>query len=377
MSVTIKEVKSRRDLLKFIDFPEKLYRNNPCYIPPLVFDQIDTLDPKRNPAAAFCESALYLAYKDGELVGRVAAIVNNKANSQWNHNQVRFGWYDFIDDKEVSKALMEKVEEFGRGRGMNEVVGPLGFTDFDPEGLLVEGFEYESTMPLIYNHPYYIDHIEGMGFEKDADWKEARLLVPEVFPERFNRVSEIASERSKVHAVPLTRKLVKQGNYGRKIFNLINECYKVLYNYTILPEDLSDKYMNFYLSVLDLRYVAAIENDKGELVAFGISMPSLANVLKKCRGHLFPFGWAMLLWSLFVKHSEGLELLLVGVRPDYRNTGINALLFRELLGTYTKLGLKWAETNAMLENNFKIQEMFSGFEQIHPRRRRSYIKPLK
>lgn len=377
MSVTIKEVKSRRDLLKFIDFPEKLYRKNPYYTPPLVFDQIDTLDPKRNPASSFSESALYLAYKDGELAGRVAAIVNKKANEQWNHAQVRFGWYDFIDDKEVSQALMAKVEEFGRERGMKEVVGPLGFTDFDPEGMLVEGFEYDNNMPMIYNAPYYQGHVEAMGFTKDADWLEARLIVPKEMPERIVRMAKVVEERSKVHAVPLSRRKIKQGKYGRKIFNLINECYKVLYNYTVMPEDLADKYLDFYLSVLDLRYVAMIENEKGELIAFGITMPSLTGILKKCRGHLFPFGWAMLLWRLFVKHSEGLELLLVGIRPDYRNCGINVLLFNELLKTYTKLGLKWAETNAMLENNFNIQEMFADYEHTNPRRRRSYIKTLK
>lgn len=377
MSVTIKEVQSRRDLTNFINFPEKLYRNNPCYVPRLFFDQLDTLDKKRNPATAFCDSALYLAYKDGKLVGRVAAIVNHKANEQWKHNEVRFGWYDFIDDREVSKALMDKVEEFGRQHKMDSVVGPLGFTDFDPEGMLVDGYDKEGTMALIYNHPYYNDHVQSMGFEKDADWIELRLKVPEKLPERFERVYRIIGERSKVHTVPLTRKMIKENDYGRKIFNLINTCYQNLYNFTILPDDMSDKYLNFYLSVLDLDYVSLLENENGELVAFGITMPSLVHTLQKNRGKLFPFGWYYLLKSLFLKHDEGIEMLLVGVRPDYQNKGVNSLLMASLCNKFIKKGLKWAETNAILETNKKNMEQWRDYERICTKRRRSYIKPLK
>lgn len=377
MSVIIKEVQSRRDLTNFINFPEKLYRNNPCYVPRLFFDQLDTLDKKRNPATAFCDSALYLAYKDGKLVGRVAAIVNHKANEQWKHNEVRFGWYDFIDDREVSKALMGKVEEFGRQHKMDSVVGPLGFTDFDPEGMLVDGYDKEGTMALIYNHPYYNDHVQSMGFEKDADWIELRLKVPEKLPERFERVYRIIGERSKVHTVPLTRKMIKENDYGRKIFNLINTCYQNLYNFTILPDDMSDKYLNFYLSVLDLDYVSLLENENGELVAFGITMPSLVHTLQKNRGKLFPFGWYYLLKSLFLKHDEGIEMLLVGVRPDYQNKGVNSLLMASLCNKFIKKGLKWAETNAILETNKKNMEQWRDYERICTKRRRSYIKPLK
>lgn len=377
MSVTIKEVQSRRDLTNFINFPEKLYRNNPCYVPRLFFDQLDTLDKKRNPATAFCDSALYLAYKDGKLVGRVAAIVNHKANEQWKHNEVRFGWYDFIDDREVSKALMDKVEEFGRQHKMDSVVGPLGFTDFDPEGMLVDGYDKEGTMALIYNHPYYNDHVQSMGFEKDADWIELRLKVPEKLPERFERVYRIIGERSKVHTIPLTRKMIKENDYGRKIFNLINTCYQNLYNFTILPDDMSDKYLNFYLSVLDLDYVSLLENENGELVAFGITMPSLVHTLQKNRGKLFPFGWYYLLKSLFLKHDEGIEMLLVGVRPDYQNKGVNSLLMASLCNKFIKKGLKWAETNAILETNKKNMEQWRDYERICTKRRRSYIKPLK
>lgn len=376
MSVEIRKVKSRKDLLTFIRFPEKLYRNSPYYVPPMEFDQVDTLDPKKNPASSFCESALYLAYKDGELAGRIAAIVNYKANQQWDHDEVRFGWYDFIDDSEVSSALMEKVYEFGRERGMKSAVGPLGFTDFDPEGMLVAGFDKLSTMALIYNHPYYNDHMADMGFEKDADWIEYKVYIPEQLPERFSRISSIVQHKANVHVRHLDKKILKEEDYARKIFNLINECYQKLYNYTVMPDDLADKYMGFYLKILDLKYLSMVENEKGELVAFGITMPSLAHALQKCRGRLFPFGWWHILKALYWKRDEGIEMLLIGVRPDYQNTGINSMLFADLFETFSKVGVKWAETNAVLETNIRNQGQWEEFENECEKRRRSYIKAL-
>ncbi len=377
MSVEIKEVTTRRQLREFVNFPEKLYRNNPYYVPPLVFDQMDTLDQKKGAAQEFCKSKLYLAYKDGRLAGRVAAIVNELANKQWNHKEVRFGWYDFIDDREVSSALMEKVEEFGRQYGMESVVGPLGFTDFDPEGLLVEGYDQMSTMALIYNYPYYVDHIDAMGFGKDADWIEYKVYLPEVFPERVGRMARIVQERANVHLKQLDRKMVRKEDYGHKLLKLINECYKDLYNFTVLPEKMADKYLGFYLSILDLRFVSIVENEKDEIVAFGITMPSIAKALQRSRGKLFPFGWWHLVRSLFIKHEEGVEMLLVGVRPDYRNSGVNTLVQADVFRKYTEAGMKWAETNAILETNIKNQGQFKEFEHDCKKRRRSYIKKLE
>lgn len=376
-TIEIRQVCNNRDLKKFIDFPEKLYKDNKCYVPPLFFDQKDTLNPKTNPSSSFCDSALYLAYKDGQLAGRIAAIVNRKANSQWNHQEVRFGWFDFIDDREVSEALMQKVYEFGRERGMEKVVGPLGFTDFDPEGMLVEGFDKESTMALIYNHPYYNEHMAAMGFEKDADWIEYRVFIPEdKLPEKMERIAAAIKTRSNVHIRTLTKKVIRKENYTRKIFNLINECYKDLYNYTVMPDDLADKYIGFYLKVLDLKYVSLVENEKNELIAFGITMPSLANALKKSRGKFLPFGWIPLLKALFLKHDEGVEMLLIGVKPEYRNSGVNTLLFADLFSRFHKMGLKWAETNAVLETNLRNQGQWNLFDNECVKRRRSYIKAL-
>ena len=377
MSIEIRPVRNRRELRKFVLFPEKLYKNNPYYVPPLVFDQMDTLDQEKGAAQEFCDSELYLAYKDGELAGRVAAIVNHKANEQWNHKEVRFGWYDFIEDPEVAKALMDKVEEFGRKHRMESVVGPLGFTDFDPEGMLVEGFDRVSTMALIYNFPYYNDYLEQMGFGKDTDWIEYRVTVPTVMPERWPRLEKIIKERANVHLRPLTRKIIREEDYGMKVFRCINDCYKDLYNFTVLPDHMSEKYLGFYLSILDLDYLSMVENEKNELVAFGISMPSIVKALQKSRGKLFPFGWFWILKSLFVKHEGEAELLLVGAHPEYQNSGVNTLVFMDMFRKYNKFGIKFAETNAILETNLKNQGQFRDFEHECKKRRRSYIKKLE
>ena len=377
MPIEIRRVESRKELRAFVNFPETLYKNNEYYVPPLVFDQMDTLDQEKGAAQEFCKSALYMAYKDGKPAGRVAAIVNFKANEQWNHKEVRFGWIDFIDDPEVSKALMEKVYEFGRQYGMESVVGPLGFTDFDPEGMLIAGYDRLSTMALIYNYPYYNDHMERLGFEKDTDWVEYKLFMKDQLPERLERIAKIVQQRTNVHVKHLTRSILKKEGYGEKVFRLINECYKDLYNFTVLPDHMAKKYLDFYLSILDLRYLVMLENDKDELVAFGITMPSIARALQKSRGKIFPFGWWHLLKSMFIKHEEGVEMLLVGVRPDYQNTGINSLLFYNLFPFFQKQGVQWAETNAVLETNVKNRGQMEQFSHECVKRRRSYIKKLE
>ena len=377
MSIEIRPVRTRSELKKFVNFPEKLYRHNPYYVPPLVFDQLDTLDQKKGAAQEFCDSELYLAYKDGELAGRVAAIVNHKANEQWNHKEVRFGWYDFIEDKEVAQALMDKVYEFGRKFQMESVVGPPGFTDFDPEGMLIEGYDQLSTMALIYNFPYYNDYLNEMGFGKDADWIEYIVTVPEEMPERWPRLAAIIEQRANVHVRQLTRKIIRKEDYGHKVFRLINECYKDLYNFTVLPDHMAEKYLGFYLSILDLRFLSMVENDKGELVAFGISMPSIVKALQKTRGKLFPFGWLPLLNAMFLNHGDVAELLLIGVRPDYQNSGVNSLVFMDMFRKFSAMGIKRCESNAVLETNLKNQGQFREFNPVSKKRRRSYIKKLE
>lgn len=378
MSVEIKVIDPsvRKQLRQFVLFPELLYKDNPFYVPNLVFDEMSTLDPSSNPASDFCDQELYMAYKDGKPVGRVAAIINRWANEHWKHDEVRFGWFDSIDDREVSAALIAKVEEFGKAHGMTHIVGPLGYTDFDPEGMLVEGFDQQSTMPLIYNHPYYVQHIEALGFKKDADWLEYRIFVPDQMPQKFTRVEEIVKQKYNFKVRPVTRSIIRKENYAQKLFALITDTYKELYEYTILPENLADKYIGFYLKILDLRYITSIENEKGEIVAFGITMPSLADALIKSRGRIFPFGWWHLLKALFIKRSEGAELLLMGARSDVRKTGVTAMVVCDMMRKYKKLGVKWAESNAELEENHSIRNHFDAFERIQHKRRRSYKKEI-
>ncbi len=378
MSVEIKVIDPsvRKQLRQFVLFPELLYKDNPYYVPNLVFDEMSTLDPSSNPASDFCDQELYMAYRGGKPVGRVAAIINRWANEHWKHDEVRFGWFDTIDDREVSAALIAKVEEFGKAHGMTHIVGPLGYTDFDPEGMLVEGFDQQSTMPLIYNHPYYVQHIEALGFKKDADWLEYRIFVPDQMPQKFTRVEEIVKQKYNFKVRPVTRKIIRKENYAQKLFALITDTYKELYEYTILPENLADKYIGFYLKILDLRYITSIENEKGEIVAFGITMPSLADALIKSRGRIFPFGWWHLLKALFIKRSEGAELLLMGARSDVRKTGVTAMVVCDMMRKYKKLGVKWAESNAELEDNHSIRNHFDAFERIQHKRRRSYKKEI-
>ncbi|MCQ2170500.1 MAG: N-acetyltransferase [Bacteroidales bacterium] len=376
MSVEIKTVKGSRDLHKFLQFRRDLFKGQPSYVPALLFDELNTLNPKTNPAASFCESELYLAYKDGRLVGKIAAIVNKKANEAWNHNEVRFGWPDFIDDPEVSKALVDKVIEFGKVRGMDTVVGPLGFTDFDPEGMLVEGFDKLSTMAMLYNLPYYPRHFEAMGFGKETDWIEYKIFIPDEINERYLRMSKVVEERSHVRIVPLTKEKIRKENFARKLFNLINECYKNLYNYTVMPDDLADKYIGFYLSVLDLKYISIIENDKNEIVGFGICMPSLAKALQKTSGKLFPFGWYHILKAMKGKGVEGADMLLIGIRPDYQNQGLNCLLFCDVFKKFKDSGFKWAETQAILEDNLENLTLWRDFDKESDKRRRIFTKKI-
>jgi hypothetical protein len=346
-----------------------MYKGNPYYVPSMPFDDINTFDKNKNGAFEFSEAECFLAYKDGKVVGRVAAIVNHKANEAWKVNQVRFGWIDFIDDLEVSKALLDAVVEFGKARGMTQIVGPLGFTDFDPEGMLVEGFDRLSTMALIYNHPYYPEHMKKHGYVKETGWVEYRITLPENLPENHIRISQIIKERYNLKIRKLTKKQIKKEGYGQKLFKLINETYCVLYGYSLLSEKQIDQYVDLYLSFVDTKMLTFIENEHDELIAAGISIPSLSEALQKCNGEIFPFGWWHLLKAMFLKKPDTLDLLLIGVRPDYQCKGVNSLVFTDLFTNYKKLGFKYAETNANLETNAKVQAMWHPFEkELHKRR---------
>ncbi len=376
MAILIKKVSNKKDLKRFIRFNYELYKNNPYSVPDLYDDMVGTFSTEKNAAFEFCEADYFLAYKDDKLVGRVAAIINRRANETWNKKEVRFGWIDFVDDPEVSKALLDTVEAWGKERGMEAIVGPLGFTDMDAEGMLVEGFDQLSTMATIYNYPYYPQHMERLGFEKEADWVEYKLTVPDKLPEKFVRISEIILQKYNLKIKKLKRSEIKEKNYGQKIFDLINEAYAPLYGYSKMTQGQINQYIKTYLPLIDLRMVSLVEDEAGELVAVGISMPSLSKALQKAKGKMLPFGWFHLLKALFVKKPDVLDLLLVGVKPEYQSKGVNALLFYDLVPTYQKMGFKYGESNPELELNKKVQAQWSAFESVQHKRRRAFRKSI-
>ena len=376
MSVTVKTVTSKKDLKAFVKFPLELYKDCPYYVPGLFLDEMATLDPAKNPMAQYSKSRLFLAYKDGKVVGRVAAIVNEIANRNWNHQEVRFGWIDFIDDMEVSSALIDAVIGFGKELGMTSVTGPLGFTDFDNEGCVVEGFNQISTYALRFNYEYYGRHFEALSMTKANDWLEFRIYVPTAIPEKVSRAAKLVEERYDLHLKKLTKRDVTKGGYGQKLFDLVNRTYNVLYDFTVLPQDVMDKYVDSYLGLLDMRYVTVIEDSEGKLVALAVAMPSIAKAVQKSRGYLFPFGWWHLVKSMYLKHDEAIELMLIGVDPDYRNRGVHAMLFNQFIGNLIKGGFKYGESNAEMETNNSVQNIWNGYEKDFVRRRRVFTKEI-
>ena len=376
MEITIKTVTTRKELKTFVRFANRLYKGNPYYVPSMPLDDLNTLDKNVNAAFEFCEAEYFLAYKDDVLVGRVAAIINHKANKAWKVNQVRFGWFDFIDDIEVSKALLDAVVAFGKSHGMTQIVGPLGFTDFDPEGMLVEGFDRISTMALIYNHPYYPEHMKQLGYGKETGWVEYRLTLPDEVPERHLKVAEFVTSRYGLRIVKKTKKQVYKENFGQKIFNLINETYCNLYGYSLLSEKQIDQFVDTYLGVIDMDMLAFVEDRHGNLIAAGLTMPSIAKALQKCNGEIVPFGWYHLLKTMYWKRPDTLELLLIGVKPEWQSKGVNSLVFVDLLQRYKKMGFKYAETNANLETNTKVQAMWTVFEREQHKKRWVFGKEI-
>lgn len=372
MTTIIKQVKTRAELKKFIRLNYEMYKDNPYSVPDLYEDMLNTFSTDKNPAFEFCEADYFLAYQGDKIVGRVAAIINRRANETWNKKAVRFGWIDFIDDPEVSKALIDTVKAWGKERSMTTLEGPLGFTDMDAEGMLIEGFDQLSTMATIYNYPYYPKHMEALGLVKATDWVELKLKVPEKLPDGYARVADIVKRRynlrvRKLHSV----KEIKRTGIGYTIFDLINEAYAPLYGYSKMTKGQIDQYVNEYLPILDLEMVTLIEQaDTGELVAVGISMGSMSMALQRAHGKLWPLGWWHLLKALKLKHAPILDLLLIGVKREYQGKGVNALLFADLIPIYIRKGYKWGETNPELEGNEKVQAQWKFLDgQIHKRRR--------
>jgi len=369
-----------KELRKFIQFRNDLYRDDPNDVPYLFSDEELTLRKDKNGSFDDCEADYFMAYKDGKLVGRVAAIINHKANEKWQTKTVRFGWFDFVDDLEVSKALLKTVAQWGQERGMNKMIGPMGFADTDREGMLIEGFDEYTTAYANYNYSYYPRHMEQMGgFEKDNDWVQCQVKVPEEIPEKFGKVAEIVSKRFNLKVHKLSRKeLLKQG-YGHEVFRILNICYGHLYGFAPLSERKVEQLVNQYIRIADLNLVSIIvdANLNNKMVGFGITFPSLTKAQRKLKnGKLFPFGWLHLLDAIKWHHADTVDMLLIGVLPEYRGKGANALIFKDLIEQYNRYGFKWAEAMPQMETNEHVLGQWQYLETNYHRRLRSYKKML-
>lgn len=374
MAVIIKEVKETDKPLKkaFVKFPIKLYKGCPYYVPPLILDELDTLNTEKNPAFDFCEMQLFLAYRDNKIVGRIAAIINKNANKVWDKKEARFSFVDFIDDDEVVDALFDAAHKWAKDKGMNSVIGPMGFTDLDPEGLLIKGFDKISTMAAKYSYPYYEKQIERLGYQKDADWKEFYIPVPTEVPERHQRIANMIAKRYGL-------KLLKFEGYNQikpyvgKLFHCLNEAYKPLYGFSPLTQRQIDHYVKMYVPLLRWDIVQiVIKEETDEVVGFGVSMPSLSSALQKAKGKLFPFGWYHLLRALKSKKNPVVDLMIMGILPEYQGKGVNAMIFNDFIPSAHKSGFRFAESNPELEMNNKMVSLWDGFDAENHKMRRAY-----
>jgi GNAT superfamily N-acetyltransferase len=374
--IEVKAIEPTKENLKmFTKFQIDLYDGNPYYVPPLISDDVATLSPEVNPAFDFCEAAYFMAYRDGKPAGRIAGIINRQVNQRHGTSNARFGFIDFIDDPEVSEALLTSVEEWAKSKGMKKLIGPLGFTDLDHEGMLVEGFQELSTMATIYNHAYYAPHLERLGYKKESDWVEFVIDVPDAIPEKMNRIAELVKKKFGLRVLKYSSRKRIKTEYGRALFHLINDAYDGLYEYSHLTERQIDYYINIYLNLLNLDLVTLIVDKEGQLVGVGISMPSMSVALQKSKGRMFPLGWWHLLKGLKGRNDR-VDLLLVAVKPEFQNKGVNALLFQDLIPYYQKYGFKCAESNPEMETNSKVQGQWDYFNHRQHRRRRSFYKNL-
>jgi len=376
MPIKIVEVNDRASKLKFVKFPIKLYKNNPYYVPPLVLDELETLNPEKNPAFEFCEQQLFLAYRRNEIVGRIAAIINHRSNEIWNQKSARFGFVDFIDDNEVVNALFDTAEKWAREKGMDMIHGPMGYTDLDHEGLLIYGYDRISTMSTTYSFPYYKDQIERIGFEKDVDWHEYYIPVPEQVPERHQRIAKIVADKYGLKLLKF-KNLKQITPYVDKLFNLLNVAYAPLYGFVPLTQKQIDYYVKMYVPLLQWDVVSIIIKEQtDEVVGFGIGVPNLSSALQKSRGKLFPFGWFHLLRALKGKSNKILDLMLIGISPEYQGKGVNAMIFNDFIPSAHKCGFRFSESNPELEINNKVSALWDAFNAEHHKTRRAYRKKI-
>lgn len=369
----ITEIKNKKDIKEFVNFQYRLYKGSKYFVPSLRSNVLSTFDRKSNPAFDFCELKMWLAKIDGKTVGRIAGILNKKYNETTKEKYIRFGWFDFIDNETVSKKLIEKVKDWGLELGMEKIHGPIGMTNFDPCGILVEGFEETATASSVYNFPYYSKHIDKLNFTKENDWIEFKIPVPDKTPEQLHRISDMVKRRYNLQVIK-PRKSEDLVKYGKEIFHLFNEAYKGLYAVLEFTDKQIDYYIKKYLPSIPPRYVSLVTQGN-ELVAFGVSMPSIAAALKKSNGRLFPFGFIHLMKAL--KSNTIVDLMLIAVKPELQNKGINAIMFDELIPIYIQDGIDHVETNSEMEDNTKVQSQWKFFEPRLIKRKRSYVSDLK
>lgn len=377
MSIVIKKVSDKTLLKKFVYFNINLYKGCEQYVPPLIYDEFITLDKEKNPAFEHCEGEYFLAYKDDEIVGRIAVIINHKANETWKQKYARFGFVDFIDNAEVADKLFGTAESWARHKGMTHVHGPMGFTDLDHEGLLIHGHDRISTMITSYSYPYYKDHIERLGYIKDQDWNEYLIPIPKVVPERIERVSKVVQKRFGLTVKHFENKK-DVGQYAKGVFRLLNIAYKELYGYVELSDKQIDYYVNMYIPMLRLEFFTVILREEDhKLVGFAIGLPSMAKALQKAKGKFLPVGWYHLYRALKSNDNKILDLLLIAVDPEYQGKGVNSLIISEFIMASNKLGFEFAESNPELETNSRVQSMWKDMGGVeHHKTRRAYIKEI-
>ena len=374
--ISIKPVVSRGEMNDFIHIVDRIYKDCPQYVPDLESDIREFFNIKTNPGLEFSDVQAFVAYRGKECVGRIVGIINRRANEKWKVQNARFSMIEFIDDVAVAKALLDTVAEWGRQRGMTALQGPLGITDFDKEGMLIEDFHLTGTMSTIYNPDYYPRHLEALGFQKEADWVQIRVVIPKEVPDKYVRVAEFARRRLHLRVIKLTNDDIFKRDYGHKIFHLLNQAYSPLFGYSELSDKQTDLFIKKYLGLIDKRFMPIIVNEQEEVVGAAITMGCLSQAMQKAHGRLLPFGWFHLLKALKWKNEGSVEMLLIAVRPDLQAKGVNALFFDDLIRVYNQAGIKWAETGPQLEYNMRELSQWEPMSPEFVKRRRCYVKEI-
>lgn len=371
--ITIKEVKTKKELNKFIQFPLRLYKDNPYFCPTLNMDERQTFNPKINPASEYCEQKLFLAYENRTIVGRIGLIINHSYNQKMGVKQLRFTRFDTIDNFEVTQKLFEQAYTYAKENQLNEIIGPIGFCDLDKQGLLVEGYEELNLFITPYNAPYYLTHLEKLGFTKDADWLEFQVKPKQEALERIIKIADLVEKKYGFHVEKFTTKRGVKPTV-EKCFHLINEAYKNLYGVVYLTDRQIRMYIDQFITLVDLEYVYVLRDKNEEVIGFGLLVPSLSKAVKKSNGKLFPLGLFRILHAL--KHEKVLDMYLIAVKPEYQSLGANAVIMKEAAKSILKNNIEMCETGPELETNNKVQALWKNMEVRQHKRRRCLKKTL-